>query len=542
MANLPNNTFVFNYNAKDYNSTTRTIPNHSAATLAMNMEFKHTTNTSYANESSAITVSTDHISFTGGTYAQFAFSNSGGSPFNITNANPNLTLVIKMWRDPNAASITPGTTSVQSDVLANRGTSSKTFNWLARCDDTKAYFHTATSNDSATESVTWTANPVTLLYRVTNQSVEVKNITEGISNTPFTPSYNLGTNRVTFFGQGYQTVATDVRNCIGGDFYWAYLSRESLTDAQVQEVIAFNDSIDSISINTNTLTFSSNGGSNTVNVTAPGNWTAVVSDSWITASTLTGTSGLTTVTISTPDYSMGAAKRTGTITFTCNGDSVVLTVVQNILSYIVNVALGDKVPSAIYLGDDHLEACYLGDTLIFPITGTGTTVVSDVITDPSEIQAGDVCLFYCPGHERYVSNFRTSLSTPYCYSYRTFYPASYTHQGAGYVRFDDWDQAGVLKGYVTGVTESGGETYVHFSTPGHFVEQNIERFGPAPLDTTFSGSFRLMSDGSLRITPGILVGKLKDTQTIQFGTETDNMSDPDANFKKIVLRKIIMTT
>ena len=211
--------------------------------------------------------------------------------------------------------------------------------------------------------------------------------------------------------------------------------------------------------------------------------------------------------------------------------------------YIVNVALGDKVPSAMYLGDTGVEACYLGDTLIFPITATGVTVVSDVVTDPSEIQAGDVCLFYCPGHERYVSDLRSHITADYYY-YTIFYPASYTHQHVGYVTFDDWNQAGVLKGYVTGVTESGGETYVNFSAPGHYSQSGTERFGPKPAETpgVFSGSFRLMPDGSLKVTQGILVGKLKDTQTINFGTETDNMSDPDANFKKIVLRKIITTT
>lgn len=242
ISDLPSNTFVFNFNAKDYNTSTRTIPRTSGQTLAQDMVFKKTTYEPYSSVTSAITEYEDHIHFSGGTYAQFSFSNSASSPFNITTAKPNMTFIVKMWRDPDAATITPGTTVTQSDVLVNRGNKPNTFNWLARISPTNAYFHTKTTNAAVPSGVTWSSNPVIIVYRIKNKQVEVINITEGTKNTPFTPSYNGGTNRVTFFGQGYQSNATDVRNCIGGDFYWAYLSREALTDAQVQQVIDYNES------------------------------------------------------------------------------------------------------------------------------------------------------------------------------------------------------------------------------------------------------------------------------------------------------------
>lgn len=242
VSDLPSNTFVFNFNAKDYNTSTRTIPRTSGQTLAQDMVFRKTTNSAYTSITSAITKYEDHIHFSGGTYAQFSFSNSASSPFNITAAKPNMTFIVKMWRDPDAASITPGGTNVQSEVLVNRGNNPNTFNWLARISPTTAYFHTSTTNAALPSGVTWSSNPVIIVYRIKNKQVEVINITEGTKNTPFTPSYNGGTNRVTFFGQGYQSTATNVTNCVGGDFYWAYLSRESLTDAQVQQVIDYNES------------------------------------------------------------------------------------------------------------------------------------------------------------------------------------------------------------------------------------------------------------------------------------------------------------
>ena len=102
--------FVFNFNAKDYKEDTRVITRHPDATLPMNMQLRKTVYSPYAEITSAITAYDDHIHFSGGTYAQLGFADSAGSPFNITTAKPNMTFVVKMWRDPDAASITPGGT------------------------------------------------------------------------------------------------------------------------------------------------------------------------------------------------------------------------------------------------------------------------------------------------------------------------------------------------------------------------------------------------------------------------------------------------
>ena len=240
VSGLPSNTFVFNFNAKDYNTSTRTIPRASGQTMAQNMVFRKSTNSTYTNVTSAITASTDHISIYAGTYAQFTFSSSAQNPFNITTSSPNMTFIVKWWRNPDAGSSLYNN-SPQSELFVNRGNSPNRVNWIARLTADVAHFITSSNNAQVPSAVTWSAIPVTIMYRITNRKVEIKNITENLTNTPFTSSWNGATNRATFFGQAYNSTATNVTNCVGGDFYWAYLSRESLTDEEVQQVIDYNE-------------------------------------------------------------------------------------------------------------------------------------------------------------------------------------------------------------------------------------------------------------------------------------------------------------
>ena len=153
---------------------------------------------------------------------------------------------------------------------------------------------------------------------------------------------------------------------------------------------------DPILIDKDKISFKATGGSDTVVVTADDSWTAVVSDNWITASTLSGGSGDTTVTVSVPNYTDTTTDRTGTIVFTCSGFSVTLTVRQKrvISGGIANVYLGDLAAEAMYVGDLQVEAMYLGDDLIFPqptpIVVTGFTKCAYSNFNP---QAGEYYTF-----------------------------------------------------------------------------------------------------------------------------------------------------
>lgn len=153
---------------------------------------------------------------------------------------------------------------------------------------------------------------------------------------------------------------------------------------------------DPVSIDKSSITFKATGGSDTVVVTADDTWTAVVSDNWITTSTLSGGSGDTTVTISAPNYTDTTTDRTGTVVFTCSGFSATLTVKQNkvVSGGIANVYLGDLSAEAMYVGDLQVEAMYLGDDLIFPqptpIVVTGFTKCAYSNFNP---QAGEYYTF-----------------------------------------------------------------------------------------------------------------------------------------------------
>lgn len=146
---------------------------------------------------------------------------------------------------------------------------------------------------------------------------------------------------------------------------YAPYSRMKWTAGDIYVEIGTN----AIILDKSAIKFDSTGGSDTIVITADDDWTAVVSDSWITASTISGQSGTTTITVSTSDYQDTTTNRSGTIVFTCSGDSETLSILQRrkpVASVIVNLSLGDTTPNTIYLGDDTVEAMWLGDNLIFP--------------------------------------------------------------------------------------------------------------------------------------------------------------------------------
>lgn len=80
--------------------------------------------------------------------------------------------------------------------------------------------------------------------------------------------------------------------------------------------------------NKSEVTFDKDGGTDsTFEITAADDWTAVASDNWFALSDLSGTTGTTAIDITAQSYS-GTSARTGTVTFTCSGETFVLTVNQ----------------------------------------------------------------------------------------------------------------------------------------------------------------------------------------------------------------------
>ena len=84
-----------------------------------------------------------------------------------------------------------------------------------------------------------------------------------------------------------------------------------------------------ISGNEEEVTFDRTGGTDSsFEITAADDWTAVASDNWFTLSDLSGTTGTSGIDI-TATTNNGISARTGTVTFTCSGDTFVLTISQD---------------------------------------------------------------------------------------------------------------------------------------------------------------------------------------------------------------------
>lgn len=224
---LPSNTFVFNFNAKKYNSSTYTIPNTSGASMNKNMVMSAMTST-VRNQ---ITLDTDHLVVPTSAFSHFDFSTSGANPINNTTSAPAMTVIAKFkWK------------SGGSNFICNRDNS--TYNFMVRTGAAgKLSLHTANSNSSGTNAVSYsTGSTVTALWRVnTSRQVDIKNITTNVSNTPFTTTWKDGATYFDFFIWKTTGTSAGFTEPMALDFYWCYFSKEALTDAEVQQVIDFNE-------------------------------------------------------------------------------------------------------------------------------------------------------------------------------------------------------------------------------------------------------------------------------------------------------------
>lgn len=115
------------------------------------------------------------------------------------------------------------------------------------------------------------------------------------------------------------------------------------------------------------VSYKSTGGTNIVSITAVDDWTATQDANWFTVSSLSGTSGTTSITVTAPDYQDTTSARTGTVTFSCNGDTFVLTVRQSkkLAPGFGGLLIGNTDLENMYLASEPLDALYLGTLPIF---------------------------------------------------------------------------------------------------------------------------------------------------------------------------------
>lgn len=297
MGSLPSNTFMFNYNAKQYDSSTHTFPKTEGQLFDEDLVL-NTAPSSYSD---------DYVDFGNGfSYMGKMYSSTSANPFNRT-SNTNFTFIYK----------TSGWTNSDGNLFANRYGN---YNYMVR----GTVFHT--SSGSFLQLVPNT-NPQICVIRVyANGRSERKfvdsngTVLQSVSASSI--SWGSVSDGIAFFA-GYASGSENFNQ----KFYWMYCSMEALTDEEILKVIQYNEgNLIDFGPDVEELDFNANIGSETIELASDGSWSATT-DSWITLSQNSGTTG-GTITVSVA-YNQFDTDRTGTVVFTNGEDTATLTVNQS---------------------------------------------------------------------------------------------------------------------------------------------------------------------------------------------------------------------
>lgn len=206
-ATLPDVPFTVNINAKNYDASTKTFAK---------------TDGQLANTDITITAGTPTLH---GDYVTVASGTRGvisgyGTYFVRTAGAPTLTIISKQK-----------TNGSNCHLFANRDSN---YNWMYRPTSTKLNFH-GNSQIAGTDTTT---QPVIESVRVdSNRLLTFNNYTDNTTASSSNFSYGSSNGTVALFA-GYASTGSE---WFVGDFYWLYMSQTTLTDAQVQQVIAYNE-------------------------------------------------------------------------------------------------------------------------------------------------------------------------------------------------------------------------------------------------------------------------------------------------------------
>ena len=222
-ATLPDIPFVLNYNAKNYNATTHSIPMTSG-------QLNDTDAVAYNNPNNIVDHSADGYITVSNSSMRIRKQGQDISLFNRSSnsTSSNLTIVCK-------AKTTSG-----ENIITNRDSN---YNWMYRLKTSgQLRFH----GRSETGSIAWnTSNPDIMSVRTYYSSgtkLVYNNWTQNTSTSP--TSFTYGSNNgdsssagALFVGYGWN----NTNEQWSGDFYWVYMAQANLTDAQIQEVIDYNE-------------------------------------------------------------------------------------------------------------------------------------------------------------------------------------------------------------------------------------------------------------------------------------------------------------
>ena len=206
---LPDVPFTVNINAKDYDAATKTFQKTSGQLADTDIVITAGTP---AFHDTYVTVASGTRGVISG-YQQY---------FNRDASNPNLTIISKQRTDGN-----------NGHMFANRGTN---YNWMYRAFSSVLAFHGAQSINGTSV----TTQPVIESVRVDgSRLLTFNNYTDNTTTSLASFNYGSTNSTGTALFAGYANTTTG--EWFVGDFYWVYMSQNTLTDEQVQQVIDYNE-------------------------------------------------------------------------------------------------------------------------------------------------------------------------------------------------------------------------------------------------------------------------------------------------------------
>lgn len=208
--------FTVNYNAKQYDSTTNTLPK-TYGQLA-NVDAVISGSPTIVDNSSS-----GYITYNGNGSSR-AIISGYQQYFNRSSDNPNLTIVAKaMCTD-------------YPHMFANRGDQSS-YNWMFRVYTDHLTLH----GQQELGQIAISTNSADIFsVRVSGDTVTYNNWTSGTTTSETGFYYGSQNNDGTALFNGY---TIDTAEPFSGNFYWVYMSQETLTDAQIQQVIDYNENL-----------------------------------------------------------------------------------------------------------------------------------------------------------------------------------------------------------------------------------------------------------------------------------------------------------
>lgn len=213
MPSLPSNTFMFNYNARQYDSSTYTFPKTTGQLFDVDLTLN----------GEPYTYTDEYVGFNLNRtiYMGYQYNSNAQNPFNRASSANTFTFIYK----------TSGFTAGDRNLFCNRNTN---YNYMIRGNS----MHTAASNYL---SLTPSSSPEICVIRVNSNGTSERKFVDSNGNTlqvttGATINWGQLNNGIGFFA-GYATGGEYFQN----RFYWMYCSMETLTDAEVLQVIQYNE-------------------------------------------------------------------------------------------------------------------------------------------------------------------------------------------------------------------------------------------------------------------------------------------------------------